>query len=140
MKRTIQGLMFLAAIGLLAAPAFAERAAARKVCKKVQATCSAPACTVGAPLPSDPGCLCNNSCNCTGQIECYQGAVVVETQQCTGTCVRTMYTPDGEVPAEGGEWNTAFTDQDGCLIEDDETVAAVQPATVRPAAAQPKKR
>lgn len=136
MKRTIHSLLFLAALGLLAAPAVAEAAAARKVCKKVQATCTAPACTVGAPLPSDPGCLCNNSCNCTGQIECYQGAVVVETQQCSGTCVRTMYTPDGEEPAEGGgEWNSARVDEDGCLIEDEESGADVKPAV-----AQAKKR
>ncbi len=85
-------LMALVAVGAVADPLGYDSAS--RVCKKVQNTCSAPACTQGAPLAGDAGCLCNNSCRCTGQIECYVGAVVVETQQCTGTCAWTMPQPD----------------------------------------------
>ena len=83
MRLTTIVLAILAAIGVTA-PAHAI--ITKKECKPVQATCKAAACSAGTPSGA---CLCNNSCNCTGRIDCYVNGVVVEHHECGGDCVKT---------------------------------------------------
>ncbi len=91
----------------------------RKVCKKIQAGCKAAACTVGAPLAGAPVCRCSSGCDCVGQIQCYAGGVVVETNDCAGTCIRTMYVPDDERPVDNVAFSIdpLFVDEEGCIDE-----------------------
>ncbi len=107
----------------------ADAAPFGKTCKKIQAACTAGPCTQGAPLAGDTGCYCNNSCTCTGSIQCYVGAIVVETHDCAGACIRTMYEPDGQRPVDNVaafSIEPLFVDQETCI--DDTEVAPAQKA------------